>query len=60
MNGTPVTAVTAIATVPPWDLLQVPFLSPQTFQIEFSPIFRGGINWSVYRSNSLGTLHSTY
>ena len=37
-----------------------PFLSPQTSQIQFSPISRGGINWSVCRSNSLGTLHSTH
>ena len=41
-------------------LLHGPFLSPQTSQIQFSPISRGGINWSVCRSNSLGTLHSTH
>ena len=34
--------------------LHGPFLSPQT-----SPISRGGINWSLCRSNSLGTSHST-
>ena len=52
------TAVTAM-TVPP-ELLHGPFLSPQTFQIQFYPIFRGGINWPVCRSNSLGTIHSTH
>ena len=39
-------------------LLHGPFLSPQTSQIQFSPIYRGGINWSVCRSNSQGTLYS--
>ena len=40
-------------------LLHGPFLSPQTSQIQFSPISRGDINCSVCRSNSLGTLYST-
>ena len=43
------TAVTATA-VP--ELLHGPFLSPQTSQIQFSLISRGGINWSVCRSKS--------
>ena len=34
--------------------------SPQTSQIHFSPISRGGINWAVCRSNSLGTSYSTH
>ena len=41
-------------------LLYGPYLSPQTSQIQFSLISRGGINWSVSRSNSLGILHSTH
>ena len=41
-------------------VLHGPFLSPQASQIQFSPISRGGINWSVCRSNSLVTLHSTH
>ena len=41
-------------------LLHGPFVSPQTSQIQFSPFCRGGINWLVCRSNSLGILHFTY
>ena len=33
--------------------------SPQTSQIQFSLISKGGINLSVCRSDSLGTSHST-
>ena len=61
INCTGVTAAAVTAAVPPPpELLHGPILSPQTSQIQFSPISRGGINWSVCRSNSLGTLHSTH
>ena len=62
INCTPVTAavtaVTVTAAIPPLDFLPGPFRSPQTSQIQISQIFRGGINWSVCRSNSQGTLYS--
>lgn len=62
---TPVTvAVTAVTVTPvtavPPELLHGPFLSPQTSQIQLYPISRGGINWSVCRSDFLETLHSTH
>ena len=62
INCTPVTTVTVTAAVTAAvpELLHGPILSPLTSQIKFSPISRGGINWSVCRSNSLGTLHSTH
>ena len=39
--------VTAVTAVPPPELLHGPILSPQTSQIQFPPISRGSINWSV-------------
>ena len=63
INCTPVIVtavpVTAAAVTAP-KLLHGSFLSPQISQIQFSPISRGGINWLVCRSNSIGTLDSTY
>ena len=46
-------AVTDTAAVPE-ELLHSQIDSSQTSQIQFSPISRGGISWSVCRSNSLG------
>ena len=60
INCTPLTATHAVTVVPPPELMHGQFLSPQTSQIRFSPISRGGINWSVCRRNSLGTLHFTH
>ena len=51
---------TITVTVTVLELLHGPFLSPQISQIQFFPISRDGINWSVCRSNSLRTLHSTH
>ena len=51
--------VTALTAAVP-ELLHGPIHSPETSQIQFSPISRVGINWSVCRSSSLGTLHSTH
>ena len=59
INYTARTVTPAVSAAVP-KLLHGPFLSPQTSQIQFSPISRGGINRSVCRSNSLGTLHSTH
>ena len=58
INCTALTVTPAVSAAVP-KLLYGPILSPQTSQIQFSPISRGGINWSVCRSNSLGTSHST-
>ena len=46
INSTAVT-VTPAAAVP--ELLHGPFLSPQTSQIQFCLISRGGMNWSLCR-----------
>ena len=47
-----------VPTVIVTKLLHSPIHSHQTSQIQFSPISGEGINWSVCRSNSLGTSHS--